>query len=442
MERNKIKKIVASILCIALLAGSTVGCGKSDTSNETSSNTSSGNSDSGGAEIVTLKIMSTIQTEAEAPLELEMVNAFMDKNPNIKIELVGVPSNEISKKIISLSTSNDLPDAFMMINDFIPQAVDMGIVVDHSKVLGDDYLSDITPAAIDGCTVNGKLALSPWYVIPTGLIYRTDWLAESGISKIETMDDFKAAAKAFTKDGHWGFSMVGTNNASGTSRFKQFVKAYGVREVYQTDDGKWASDLTTDKYKEALQDFVDLVLVDKTVPTGVTETGYPEASAYFSQGQTGLMLTGSNAIGAILSANPDLDGKIGSVPVPKQEMHVAALNPMGYAITTACKHPEEMAMFLKFLTEKEQSVNFAVKTGRLPVSKEAADDAIFKTPIYEGFIAAMNYAISQPEFVKYSEVMDVMGESYSMMLGNGLSADEAMKQVTTRMNALLDEANK
>ena len=140
------------------------------------------------------------------------------------------------------------------------------------------------------------------------------------------MEDFRNVGKAFTNGSDkWGFAMVGTQNGSGEARFSQFIKAFGVDEIYQDDTGAWVSDLTGDKYKTALQTFVDLDIVDGIVPPGATETGYPEAVTYFANQQAGMIISGSNALGAIVSQNPELDGKLASVPIPSQERHVTNL---------------------------------------------------------------------------------------------------------------------
>ena len=390
-------------------------------------------------ETITLRILSTLATETEAPLEQAMADAYMKEHPNVKIELIGQPVNDMAKKIIALNTSGDLPDAFFMPTEFMSQAYDMGIIVDHEALLGEDFMSALNEKVVEYGKINNQLMMVPWHVIPVALIYRADWLAEAGIDKIETVDDFRNTAKTFTKDGHWGFSMVGTQNGSGEARFCQYVRTFGVNEVYQDESGKWVSDLTSDNYKKALQSFVDLALVDGVVPPGPTETGYPEAAAYFAEQKTGLMISGSNAIGAIISANPELDGKLASVPLPAAERHATNLQTSGYAITTACEHPDVMADYLKFMTSKDLAVDFGIKTGRLPVTKEAAEDPAFQTDTFKGFIDCMEYALPQPAFPAYTEILDVMGESYNTMMGNNVSIDDAMAQVANRVEGILSE---
>ena len=440
------KRFMSIILCAAISVTILSGC--SGGSKEASEAKDSGAAQSqvdesteagSPEETITLRILSTLATETEAPLEQAMADAYMKEHPNVKIELIGQPVNDMAKKIIALNTSGDLPDAFFMPTEFMSQAYDMGIIVDHEALLGEDFMSALNEKVVEYGKINNQLMMVPWHVIPVALIYRADWLAEAGIDKIETVDDFRNTAKTFTKDGHWGFSMVGTQNGSGEARFCQYVRTFGVNEVYQNESGKWVSDLTSDNYKKALQSFVDLALVDGVVPPGPTETGYPEAAAYFAEQKTGLMISGSNAIGAIISANPELDGKLASVPLPAAERHATNLQTSGYAITTACEHPDVMADYLKFMTSKDLAVDFGIKTGRLPVTKEAAEDPAFQTDTFKGFIDCMEYALPQPAFPAYTEILDVMGESYNTMMGNNVSIDDAMAQVANRVEGILSE---
>ena len=390
-------------------------------------------------EQITLRIMSSIQTENEGSLEAAMADAYMEEHPNIKIEWIPVASNDLNAQIIALNSSNDLPDAFYMNTAFMPQAKSMGIVIDPTEYLGEDFLSNIDQSILDYGSIDGQLMVVPWFMIPIALIYRLDWAEENGIETIETMDDFVAAAQAFTNgEDRWGFALVGTQNSSGESRFSQFVKTFGVDEVTQNEDGTWSSDLTSDKYKEALQAFVDLDLEYGVVPPGATETGYPEAGNYFAQNQAGMIISGSNALGAIVSANPELDGKLGSVPMPSVERHATNLQVSGYSITTTCEHPQEMADFLMYMASDENALSFAEQTGRMPVSTTALQNEMFQTPAYQGFVDCIQYALPYPSYSGYAEVQDIMGESYNSML-SGTSIDDAMAQVETRITTLLEE---
>ncbi len=395
-------------------------------------------------EIIEITYYDTLLTEKEAPMIEAMIASYMELHPNVKINAIGVPVNEMAAKITAQAASDDLPDGFFMPTEFMGPAQDMGIILDPTPYLG-DWLSTLIPGCVSDATVNGQLMFVPWHYIPQGLVYRTDWLAETGNTSLETWDDFTRVAKDFTKDlngdgrtDQWGFSMVSTRNGSGESRFLTFTRSFGVDEAVQNEDGTWTLGLFDSRFQDALQYFVDLALVDGVVPPGLTETGYSEAAAYFAQEKTGLMITGSNALGAILSANPDLNGKLGSVPIPMEERHICSLQTSGIAITTACEHPEVFADFLMFLSSEENAVNFALNSGRFPVVQALADNEAFNDPMYQGFMDAAQYAYPPQVYPGNSELIDIMGEAYTTML-SGTSLEDAMVVVERRGNELLED---
>lgn len=450
------KRLLSILLSASMLAALLTGCGgnqaaesqdsgtaaeEENTSSDASEEAEPAEAEKSGTsdEEITLTIMSSIQTENEAELESAMADQYMADHPNVKIEYIAVANNDLNAQIITLNSSDNLPDAFYMNTAFMPQAKSMGIVLDPTEYLGEEFLGSIDKSIIDYASTDGQLMVVPWFMVPIALIYRADWLEETDFDTIETVEDFRNVGKAFTNGSdRWGFAMVGTQNGSGEGRFSQFIKTFGVDEVYQDDSGAWVSDLTGDKYKTALQTFVDLDLVDGIVPPGATETGYPEAVTYFANEQAGMIISGSNALGAIVSQNPELDGKLASVPMPSQERHVTNLQVSGYSITTACEHPQEMADFLKFMAQKENAIAFAAQTGRMPVVNDALQDEMFNTPAYKGFVDCIQYALPYPAYSGYSEVQDIMGESYNSML-SGVSIDDAMAQVESRINTLLAE---
>ena len=126
------KRIISVILCMCMIAGMFTGCGKKEESSQTDEGSES------GEEQIELTILSTLVTENEAPLEQAMADKYMEEHPNVKINLVGQPVNEMAKKIVALNSSDELPDAFFMPTEFMAQAYDMGIIVDHEKVLGQE----------------------------------------------------------------------------------------------------------------------------------------------------------------------------------------------------------------------------------------------------------------------------------------------------------------
>ena len=102
------KRILSILVCMCMLTGMFAGCGKKEDGGQLD------DGKDGGKEQIELTILSTLVTENEAPLEQAMADKYMEEHPNVKINLVGQPVNEMAKKIVALNSSDELPDAFFM----------------------------------------------------------------------------------------------------------------------------------------------------------------------------------------------------------------------------------------------------------------------------------------------------------------------------------------
>ncbi|MFB9279621.1 ABC transporter substrate-binding protein [Cohnella cellulosilytica] len=440
MKANKVSKWISLLLALSLVLAA---CGKNEGGKEAAGN------DKGSAKQTTIRIMSVSQTEnPDGPAEKEMAERYMKLHPEVNIEFIGVPMNDLYKKITAMATSGDLPDAFTMTPQFARTAYGMGITADLNALLGEEYLKEFYPNIIEESSVDGKLQFLPWNAAPMALVYRGDWFEQEGLKAPENWDDFLEAAQKLTKDtdgdgktDQWGFGMVGTRNGSGADRFIVILRSYGVEELRKDESGNWVTDLDTPEAKEAFQFFVDLNNKYGVVPPGVTETGFPEAASLMATNKVAMMLTGPNALGNIVSQNPDLKGKLYSVPVPSKVKHTATFGLLGYSIAESSKHKDIVADYLKFMVEDENALAWNELSGRLPTKVEVGNRQELATPEYAGFVDALQYAFTIPAFDQYSQFQDIVAEAYQSMIAANQSADAATKRAADRANEVI-QSNK
>ena len=105
---------------------------------------------------VTLTIASAMVTEKpEGDLEQELADKYMELHPNVKIEFISMPAAEVSKRIVTMATGDNLPDMFFVPNDFMPQLYDLDIVADLEGLLGEEWLSGYNPNLLKDAKING-----------------------------------------------------------------------------------------------------------------------------------------------------------------------------------------------------------------------------------------------------------------------------------------------
>jgi ABC-type glycerol-3-phosphate transport system substrate-binding protein len=294
--------------------------------------------------------------------------------------------------------------------------VEMGICDDMTPYFTAEELANISDPVREFCTVDGKFVLFPWYSGPNALIYRSDWLADAGIEPPANLDEMLDAAKKLTTPEHYGFGMIGTNDDSGQTRFVMIMRSFGARELYQ-ENGKWKTEVGSPESIAAFKYFAGLKNEAGVVPPGALENSFNENVNLFAAGQIGMLIAGSNSVGKIFMANPDLKGKIGSVQMPVGKTTFTPISILGWSLNPDSKSKAEAVKFAKFMSSKENAIRWVETTGRMPCSKDAIEASDYlKSDLFKGFFAGTNAMEKVPNVSYYSEVKNVLGKTYQKLI--------------------------
>jgi ABC-type glycerol-3-phosphate transport system substrate-binding protein len=388
-------------------------------------------------------ISSTILERPEGVFEQQQIDAFNAAHKDsIIIKVEGVASNDQQSKYIALATAGQMPDFYIGAQTHLVTMADMGQTTDMRSVFDAEYLAGFVQPNLDAASINGILHGIPWFGNAQGVLYRKDLFDAKGIKIPTTWDEFVTAAKALTGGGSYGITLVGTKNSSGGGRFQAVTHNYGVDEFIKGRDGKWTTDLGSPQFAAALKAFTDLDLVHHVVPPGVIETGYPEAVALFSSGKAAMLITGSNAIGAITSQVPELKGKLGSFPLPGPARSVSTAGGYCYMINPKTSYKQEAAVFIKFMLEDETSLAFSELTGRLPTRKSVfSNPKIPQMPELVGFLKAVENVYVNPTLGGYGEINDIYGEAYQSVFTKMATVEQAAEKAKQRAQKICDAAN-
>ena len=286
-----------------------------------------------GEEVTITYISSTILESPEGDFEQKCIDEFNALDNGIHVEVEGLSANDLMKRYITLATSNSMPDFFMADLLDTPTIVDMGLAAEVIPIYGEEYVNGFEEASLSFASVDGVPYAIPWFGGANGIVYRKDFFDEKGLSTPTTWDELIEVSKALTEGDRYGMTLVGANNGSGAGRFQYVLRNFGVDEFILGDDGKWTTDVGSQKYIDALRAYTDLDVTYHTCPPGVIETDYATAVNLFSSGKAAMLITGSNAIGAITSQVPELKGKLGSFPIPKVERSVSTPGGFGFFIS-------------------------------------------------------------------------------------------------------------
>ena len=111
------------------------------------------------------------------------------------------------KQIFEMASGTGAYDILYIHPFWYAEMVDAGFLLALDDYLTDEELALYVPSLLDASRVDGKLyGISDW-IATIILAYRTDLLAEAGLSAPESWEDVIAIAERFTGDGHYGIAL-------------------------------------------------------------------------------------------------------------------------------------------------------------------------------------------------------------------------------------------
>lgn len=460
------KQFLATVLSVVMAASLVTGCGGGGASAPADSAENSApagdetaaaqaqNQAADSGEQVTLTIMDAYAPEdPHGQYIYQYADEFMTENPNIKVEIQAIASGDIYTKLAAMATSpDDLPSMFFTSADQVPTLYDLGLTEDINNWIDQETKDKLANGVMDACLIDGQMTYYPVAVQPTAIIYRKDRFEEAGLGIPTTWDEFVACAKALTKDtdndgqvDQWGFSMVGSNNSSGQSRFMSYLWSNGYELAYQ-DEGsdEWKTDITADSdFVDVFSKWTDMNNVEGVVPTGITEVDYPTAANYFAMGYTSMFLTGPNALGVAYASNPDLKGKLASFKLPG-EYPGTMLGAEGYAISAHASDAEKEAAveYLKFFTSHDKDMKFWESSGKIPSTTEGQKAAYLSGEDYAGYLQQIEDGCRPTlAFAGISGLKSALGNAYASVFSNEKSNKEAVEKLVKDIDQLLEDYN-
>lgn len=126
----------------------------------------------------------------------KLVADYMTANPNVKVDILEVPFDQIFNKYNTETAAGGGPDMITFPNDNLYQQVQDGLILDITDKL-QGKLGNISDAGIAGMTVDGKYYGVPGIIKAVGVYYNKDKVA----TPPATTDELMAAVKGGMKVG-------------------------------------------------------------------------------------------------------------------------------------------------------------------------------------------------------------------------------------------------
>ena len=417
------KKFLAILLAVSLLATLCAGCGSSS---------------SKGEEKITITMVESLTSPERTATIQSIIDKYEAANPNVHVELISPPLENADAKI-SQMLMNGEADIVEVRDQTVSQYVNNEWLEDLDPYIAD--WADLETLSGDSWTVMHQLNGKCW-LIPSGfyqrcLYYREDVLADAGIAVPTTWQELLEASQALTDAGSnfYGYSFRG--GTSGYQYADTVFWSYIGTDIladpnagYYLKDGNGATIFTLPEVKEALEYHKALF---KASPTDSVAWAFSEMVEGFIGGTTAFLIQDAEVI-----ANCSVDmaeGTWNTAPFPIGPAGEAVF-PNGFGgwgMASDCDNKEAAADFLMFLSNPENNTLYAANHAMVPIHTNASE---FSDAFSDGYFACYAEMAGQPEvyrhatqpqmyvaFATYKTEVDAMYQKYLL---DEITADELL----------------
>lgn len=377
---------------------------------------------------------------------------FEALHPDIDVQMEIVPWSEQQQKLTTALTTGALPDVSMLGNNVVAQYQAIGALTSlspyfeaWSQEAGTDITADFWPGDYYYYLLDDQWWGAPMNVETRALWYRADLLEAAGIAAPpNSWADLREAAIALTKDDVYGFGIPGAIDYPTLQTFVNVYLGYGAR--FLNEEGKCGFD--SPEFREALQYYTDLYLVDKVTPPDTPNYSREQLVQMLADGKLAMYIDGPWIYGSIEAANPEWLSNLKVALIPEGPAgRFGFLGGWPLVMWKDSANPDAAWEWIKYATDPEQGLPGIAAPANLPPGRQSIAEQwlnSYEEPLrsemgvfLDGLQYAQPYQYPDPEIPQMAslEVDAVQTAVQSVMLGG--SIDDAVAGLCQRIDEAL-----
>lgn len=353
-------------------------------------------------------------------------------NPGTKIEILSLPFPVLRQRLVVAARAGDPPDVAYCDGRWVPEMAVPGLLADVTDAAGKLDRADWYAEPWRGSTVRGRVFGIPDRVDPWLVYYNTEHFERAGIARFpQTMDELAEAAKRLTRDGAYGWGLVGAKDPSLISRYINFL--YAHHGDLLTSDGQ-RSAFGAPEGVAALKSYTDLLVKYQAAQPSAIANGLNDVNQLFQAGRVSMIIDGPWRMGALREAAPNLRWAVAQLPPAAGKTPRFLTSSWYYVAFRGGKQQPEALRFIQFLLRPE---NMARSVVTLPARKSAAAAPRFATPDYAPWLAAVPLTVPFTPTDKFTEIADVVGDAVQAVLAGKNTAEAAAADANRRIDGIV-----
>ncbi|MCI5801701.1 MAG: extracellular solute-binding protein [Oscillospiraceae bacterium] len=355
---KNIKRVLAVLLVMCMAVGLMAGCGDTAAPSGSTGGTSGGSDNSAPASDgpINMKLFHKFPEIGKGLDYFEgLADDFMSKNPNVKITIEAVSDEEAKSKLRVMMGADSQPDVyFSWCGEFCYKFARAGQAWDMTDYFNADteWKDSFMAAALDPCTLDGKLYGIPFRLIGKTFVYNKAMFDERNMKAPTTWEELMTICQTFKDEGIEPIAFGNLQPWPACHYITGFNAGCVPSEVRQKDYNYATGEFTDPGYVTALGYLKELG--DKGYfSNGFNSVIHDVASENFKIGKNPLFYCETGEYGGLM----DQGLEIGVFPMPeldeKGDKNYIVGGPDCFMISSKSNCPETGMEFLKLLTSKE-----------------------------------------------------------------------------------------
>jgi raffinose/stachyose/melibiose transport system substrate-binding protein len=420
------RRIVTGVTATVMAATSVTACG-------------TGPGGASGDGLITLA-MHNPNIQQQDPATYELVQAFNEKNPTMKVKLVGRLMEQHQQQMTIAAQSDTLPEVFWVYDALAKTMAKNGDLLDLKPVLAEkDLDTKFAPNMLSAFEQGDTQYGLPYQALITGFYYNKSILDEHGIPVPRTFDDLLGAVKKLKAAGVVPIAQGANNSSFSVWAFLTMLDRYGYEKKYQAIlDKKERYD--NPDFLRLYQHVEELAKAGAFPPNMSTQT-YTQAVASFTDGQAAFLDSGvwdaakiqESPVGKNVGfwAGPTFADGVGN-----QNLVMNAPSAPLVASAAVKKDPKKYEAVKKFLQYyySDEGQQILVDNAQPPVTTyvpavDRTRSPVFWAVLEEAARPELASPAAQPDLVVPAETANAMYDSFYGVMSGAMKPEEAVQLV-------------
>ncbi len=444
----KLKKMMALTLAAGMTVTSLAACGSKGTDATTAAPAADGKTETTEAKKEETKaaegekktISVTTWDNDTSPTFQAVIDAYMEKNPNIEIKVIDTSADEYNNSLgISLSAAQPDPDVI-----FVKDMGSMLQMADKKQLLAlDDYMK---ADSFDTSVYSGAAEQLQYNGVTYGLPYRSDWYVlyynkdlfdAAGVeypSNDMTWEEYYDLAAKMTS-GEGSSKVYGTHDHTWQALVTNWAVQDGKHTVVEKDYSflkPWYEQTLALQDNGYMQDFATL------------KTANIHYSSVFKNQQCAMLPMGTWFIATMIAAQEsgetDFNWGVAAIPHPADTgagYTVGAITPI--AVSAYTDEPDASWDFVKFAVSAEASEILAGVGQFTGIQTDKSLETITSVPNFpegESNVEALkytHYVFDRPLDPNIEEIRKPLDQVHEMIMIGEYTIDEGIEELNKRV---------